>query len=178
MKKISLLAAFIVAIATLALAQAPPQMPKPGPEHKRLEYFSGTWKVEGDLKPSPWGPGGKFTGTDHNNWMEGGFFLVTNSEYKVPMGDGKALSVFGYDPEKKVYTYTAFNSMGEAERAEGTVEGDTWTWNSSSRMGGKVMRNRFIVKESSPTAYNFKFEMAPESGDFATVMEGKATKAQ
>jgi len=38
------------------------------------------------------------------------------------------------------------------------------------------MRGRYIVKQLSPTSYTFKFEMAPEGGDFATVMEGKASK--
>jgi hypothetical protein len=47
---------------------------------------------------------------------------------------------------------------------------------SNEKMGGKVMRGRFTVKELSPTSYTFKFEMAPEGGDWATIMEGKATK--
>src|SRR5437870_7648855 len=72
MRRFSLVGAFIVCIACLVLAQAPPQMPKPGPEHKRLGYFTGTWRLEGETKPGPFGPGGKFTGTDHNDWMEGG----------------------------------------------------------------------------------------------------------
>jgi len=42
---------------------------------------------------------------------------------------------------------------------------------------GKAMRGRFTVKTNSPTAYDFKFEMAPEGGDWTTVMEGKASKA-
>jgi len=178
MRRFSLVGAFIVCIACLVLAQAPPQMPKPGPEHKRLGYFTGTWRLEGETKPGPFGPGGKFTGTDHNDWMEGGFFLVSHSDFKTPMGDGTGLSVFGYKPEERVYTYNAFNSMGEAERAEGKVEGDTWTWTSNENMAGKVMRGRFTVKEISPSAYNFKFEMAPETGDFSTIMEGKATKTK
>ena len=38
------------------------------------------------------------------------------------------------------------------------------------------MRGRYTVTVVSPTAYTFKFEMAPEGGDYATVMEGKASK--
>ena len=40
------------------------------------------------------------------------------------------------------------------------------------------MRGRFTVKESSPTSYTFKFEMAPDTGDFSTIMEGKAIKTK
>ena len=172
-------AAILVAmliIATFGFAQNPPQKPTPGPEHKKLEYFAGNWTMEGDMKPSPFGPGGKFTATEHNEWMPGGFFLVSHSDENTPMGKGNGLAIFGYKSDEKVYTYHGFNSMGEAEAAKGTLEGDTWTWTNEDKVGGKVMRGRYTVKQLSPASYTFKSEMAPESGDFSTVMEGKATK--
>jgi hypothetical protein len=173
-------ASTVVFVAVLALATAvtaqTPGPPKPGPEQKRLGYFVGNWITDAEMKPSPYGPGGKFTSKDHADWMPGGFFVVNHSDWKSPMGDGTELAVMGYSTEDKVYTYHAFNSMGEAESSKGTVEGDAWTWMSNEKMGGKVMRGRFTVKELSPTSYTFKFEMAPEGGDWATVMEGKATK--
>ena len=61
--------------STLLIAQTPPQMPKPGPEQKNLGYFAGIWKLTGDVKPGPMGPGGKFTGTERVERMPGGFFL-------------------------------------------------------------------------------------------------------
>ncbi len=87
------------------------------------------------------------------------------------------MAIFGYDSNEKVYTYQAYNSMGEAEHAKGTVNGDTWTWTNEQKMQGKLMRGRYTVTVTSPAAYTFKFEMASEGGDYATVMEGKATKA-
>lgn len=168
---LAMLCVFGVAIS---LAQGPP--PKPGPELKKLEYFVGTWSSEGDLKPSPFGPGGKFTGTEKLEWMDGGFFLVGHGEGDSPMGHDKGMSVWGFDPEEKVYTFHAFNNMGEAISATGKIEGDTWTWTNENKMNGKMMKGRYTIKQTSPTSYSFKFEMAPESGDFATVMEGKATK--
>jgi hypothetical protein len=44
------------------------------------------------------------TATDQAHWMDGKFFLVMHSNYTGAMGDGTALSIFGYDPEHKVYT--------------------------------------------------------------------------
>lgn len=158
-------------------AQNPPAKPTPGPEVKKLDYFAGAWKSSGDLKPSPFGPGGKFTATEQNSWMSGGFFLLSHADENTPMGNGKGMAVFGYDPEEKVYTYNAFNSMGQAEHAKGTLTGDTWTWTNEEKMQGKLMRGRYTVKVVSPTSYTFKFEMAPEGGDWTTVMEGKATKS-
>ena len=166
--------------ATLLLAAAAsaqmPSAPKPGPELKKLDYFAGTWTTDGDIKPGPMGPGGKFGGTDHVQWMDGGYFLVTHSEFKSAMGNGTETSYMGYDSNDKVYTYDSFNSLGESDHSKGTVDGDTWTWNSEEKMGGQTMKGRFTVKVVSATVYNFKFEMSPDGSTWTTVMDGKATK--
>jgi hypothetical protein len=164
--------------ATVALSQGPGQTPKPGPEIQRLGYFVGKWQGEGELKPGPFGPGGKFTTYDNNEWFPGRFFLVMHSDEKTPMGDGKTMMVVGYNSEEKVYTFNSIDSMGEAETSKGTVQGDTWTWLSESKMGGKSMKVRFTIKELSPTAYTTKFEMSMDGGAWSTVMEGKAHKVQ
>jgi len=178
LKRVS--AALVVSLlcAAVVAAQAQPQKPTPGPEVKKLDYFAGNWKSEGDMKPGPIGPGGKFSATEQNEWMPGGFFLLSHADESGPMGNGKGLAIFGYDADEKVYTYQAYNSMGEAEHAKGTLAGDTWTWTNESKMQGKPMRGRFTVKTLTPTSYTFKFEMAPEGGEWATVMEGKATKTK
>ena len=82
----------------------------------------------------------------------------------------------GYDPDRKVYTYEAFNSMGQDEISTGTVDGDTWTWLSDEHMGGMTMKGRFTMKVLSPTSYNMKFELSPDGKNWMTAMEGKATK--
>jgi len=176
MKRALAISAVAMSLSALMVqAQAPP-MPKPGPEVKKLDYFTGTWKMDGDIKASPYGPGGKSSETDHNEWMPGGFFLLTNSDTKAPMGEAKGLAIMGYKTDDKVYTYHEFDSMGETISATGTVEGDAWTWHSEDKMGGKVMKGRYTVKVLSPTSYTFKFEMASDSGEWNTIMEGKATK--
>jgi len=58
-----------------ALAQSPPAEPKPGPEHKKLEYFVGKWSLEGEMKPGPMGPGGKMTASENCEWFMGGFHV-------------------------------------------------------------------------------------------------------
>lgn len=173
---ITLTVTFLLVAAVLA--QGPPQMPKPGEEHKKLDYFAGDWSSEGDIKPGPMGPGGKFTGTDHMKWMDGGYFIVIHSEGKMPapMGNMKSLAVMGYNFQEKKYTYNGFNSMGEADQAMGTVEGDTWTFTNEVKMGDQMAKGRYIMKILSPKEYSFKFEMAPGGADFSTVMEGKATR--
>jgi Protein of unknown function (DUF1579) len=175
MKRSCLILVAMCIASILASAQMPP-MPKPGPEQKKLDYFAGNWSLEGEMKPGPFGPGGKFTATEHNEWMEGGFFLVSHSEENSPMGKAKGLAIFGYNPEEKVYTYNGFNSMGEGEAAQGTLNGDTWTYTNEEKIEGKMIKGRFSITQLSATAYNFKFEMQPQGGQWATMMEGKATK--
>jgi len=94
------------------------------------------------------------------------------------MGDGSSLSFLGYDAMEKVYTYAEFNSMGEAVRAKGNLEGDTWTWTSEMKMGPQTIKTRYTQKILSPTAYSFKFEMSPDGTTWNTLMDGKASKKQ
>jgi hypothetical protein len=176
MKRVLLLIALCLAAIVVASGQQA-QMPTPAPEVKKLSYFEGTWSLSGDMKPSSFGPGGKMTETERNDWMEGGFFLVCHVDFSsATMGKGTGLSLMGWDPESKMYTYDGFNSMGEHEVSKGTYQDGTWVFANTSTMGGKKMDAKFTVKEVSPTSYTFKFEMAPSGQSLNTVMEGTATK--
>jgi len=164
--------------AAPAAAAAMP-MPKPAPELGRLAYFAGNWTSEGTMQPSPFGAGGKFSGKEHDEWFPGKFFLVSHADSTMPgMGPMKEMAIFGYDPEKKVYTYHAINSMGEAETYTGTVKDKDWTWDNKSAFQGKTYNNRFSLHEDSPTAYTMKFDMSDDGGKtWKTAMDGKAKKA-
>jgi hypothetical protein len=68
--------------------------------------------------------------------------------------------------------------MGEFTRREGKVDGDVWTWNSEDKMGGQVMDGRFLVKVTSPSAYDFKFDMSQDGNTWTSVMDGKSAKGK
>ncbi|HEX3469914.1 MAG TPA: DUF1579 family protein [Silvibacterium sp.] len=171
------LMAILAGVASSVQAQMP--VPKPAPEVKKLDYLAGTWKMDGEVKPGPMGPGGKMTMTGENAWMDGGFFLVSHSKFEgAGMGSGSSTSFAGYNPDQKAYTYDEFNSMGEAEHSNGTIDGDTWTWTSDEKMGGQTMKGRYTMKVLTPTSYNFKFELSPDGTTWNTVMDGKATKVK
>ena len=151
-------------------------MNKPRPELNKLEYFTGAWTWEGDIKPTPMSPGGKLTMIEHNQWMDGGFFLTMHSEFKSPMGSGSGTAYMGYDANRKVYTYDEFNSTGEAQHSTGTLGGETWTWTGEQHLGGNTTKTRLIMKTLSPTSFAFRFEMSPDGNNWSAVMDGKATK--
>jgi hypothetical protein len=174
MKTTGMMLTACLLISASALAQM--EMPKPGPEHKKLDMFAGSWTLDGDMKASPMGPGGKMTETEKCAWMEGGFFVVCNSIFKSSMGDGTGISVMGYSADDKAYTYREFNSWGEFDDSKGSVDGDTWTWTSDEKMGPNTMKGRFTMKIVSPTSYNFMFEMSQDGTKWTTIMDGRATK--
>ena len=170
--------AFLLCAFLASVAQNPPQPPKPGPEHKNLNFFAGNWTLSGDVKPGPMGPGGKFTGTERNEWMPGGFFLLSHSKGSGALGEESALAVHGYDAEKKVYTYDEFSSTGENVHATGTFDGKVWTWTSEMTMGGKPMNGRYALTQTSATSCTFKFDLSQDGGkSWTTVMEGSGKKA-
>lgn len=167
----------ILLLATAAFAQM--DIPKPGPEHKKLDFFVGHWTSEGDTKPGPMGPGGKFTMQENSEWMDGGYFVVIHSKYSGGgMPNGTSTAYMGYDTQEKVYTYDEFNSMGEHIHSTGMLDGDTFTWTSDMKMGPQTMKGRFTMKLTPPSAYAYKFEVSPDGKDWSLVMEGKDTKAK
>lgn len=173
-----LVCSVVVAVATAISVHAQMGPPTPAPELKKLEFLAGDWSSQGEIKPSPGMPeGGKYSSNDHIDWMDGNFFLVSHTDFDFgQMGKGKEVAYFGYDPERKVYTYTNFNSVGQNDVSTGTVDGDTWTWTSDEHYGGMTMKGRFTMKVISPTAYTMKFELSPDGTKWTTAMEGKATK--
>lgn len=174
MKTTALISAVWLFLALAAVAQM--EVPKPGPEHKKLDVLAGSWTLDGDMKPSPMGPGGKMTETEKCDWMDGGFFLVCHTDFKSSMGDGAGLSILGYSADDKAYTYREYNSWGESMESKGSVDNDTWTWTNDEKMGGTIMKGRFTMKLLSPTSYTFIFEMSQDGTKWTTVMDGKATK--
>jgi uncharacterized protein DUF1579 len=174
-KKLAIFFAACLALAAAAVAQ---DAPKPGPDHKKLDIFAGSWTVDGEMKPGPMGPGGNMTENEKCDWMDGGFYLVCHSDFKSSMGNGSGVSFMGYSTDDKAYTYREFNSFGEFEDSRGTVDGNTWTWNGDEKGGGMTMKGRFTMKIASPTSYTFTFEMSQDGKAWTTVMDGKATKTK
>jgi hypothetical protein len=161
---------------TAVVAQMP--APKPGPELKKLDVFAGRWALDGKMKTGTMGPGGPMTENETCEWMDGHFYLLCHSDYKSSMGNGVSLSVMGYSPDDKAYTYREFNSFGQFDDARGTLDGDTWTWTDDEKMGGMTVKGRFTMKMTSSTSYDFSFEMSQDGTKWSTVMDGKASKKQ
>jgi hypothetical protein len=161
-----------------AIAQEPAGPPQPSPEHKMLGVFVGTWKDEAEMKPSPLGPGGKMSLTETCEWFAGGFSVVCHTDTTGFMGDLKTLTVLTYDREQKAYRFYEFNSTGWSNAAKGTVDGDTWTFNGDSKMGGKRIKTRSTIKLPSPDSATMKSKVSVDGGPMTLFMELKGTRVE
>jgi hypothetical protein len=172
-KKVFSIVAVLALSLGLAWTAAAQEAPKPGPEHKALDFFAGKWEFSADMKPGPMGPGGKVSTRDSCDWFEGGFALVCRGEGENPNGKTKSVAIMTYDTDKKAYTYYGVESGMPVAHAAGQKKGDTWVYEGDS--GG--MKSRVTVKETSPTSYSFKFEFSQDGTNWMTVMEGSAKKS-
>jgi len=140
----------------------------------KLSYFVGTWSLEVHMKISPFASRA-FFGTEHNEWMPGGFLLISRQEGEAAPASG-GLAIMAYNTQEKAYTYHVVKDTGEVEDLRGSFVGGTWTWTSPPAPGIETSQSRLTIQEISPTSYNFKFETSPQGRDWSTVMEGKAVK--
>jgi len=145
-------------------------------ELKNLDFFVGDWESQATVHGASGSPDTNYRSTSHAEWMEGNFFLVEHWEFELDGHKGKELSIKGYDSERKVYTYRAFTSIGEAFFDIGTVNGDVWTWLRNEGSDGNATKGRYTIKVTSLTSYTFKFETSEDGANWENVMEGKATK--
>jgi Protein of unknown function (DUF1579) len=176
MRRAGMVLAVWVVLATVAMAQT--ESPKPGAELKKLDLFVGTWTLDGNIKPGMMGPGGLITQNEKCKWMDRGFYVVCNSEYKSSMGKGVILSVTGYNNEDKAYTYREFDGSGAFADATASLDSDLWTWLGIYKTGGITLKSRFTMKITSAASYDFLFEVSQDGTKWMTFMDGKAAKAK
>ena len=133
----------IVLSSGLALAQAPAEKAKPGPEHKRLGSFVGKWTADAEIKPNAFMPGGKATSQDTCEWFDGGLAVICRPSGKSPIGPTESIDILG-------------SPMVMASVPRGTVQGGTWVYDDETKMGGKSVKSRYTIKETSPTSYTLQ----------------------
>ena len=162
----------ICGFTALSLAQVPPEPPKPGPEHKKLEYFLGAWKVETEIKANEYVPAGKGVTTQTYTLDPEGFYLESRWEGQIP----RTVGIIAYDSQANVYTTFYASSAGLVGTATGTVIGNTWTWMIEDRWLGQSVKGRTTITISSASQYTSKYEMLDSNGHYVTIQEGTATK--
>jgi uncharacterized protein DUF1579 len=126
MKKV-LLVAFAVAAGSAA-APAAQEGPKPQKEHEWLQQLVGEWDTEGEAVAEPGKAPIKVKGSESGR-MIGGFWALLENKADFLGTPFTGILTVGYDPEKKKYVATWFDSMNSY----------LWTYTGSVDAAGKVL---------------------------------------
>jgi hypothetical protein len=98
----------VISLATAsALAQAPPELPKPGPEHELLKQLEGTWEASMTMPGSP----APIPGVMVYKMECGGLWLTSDYKSEFPQFAFHGKGLDGYDPGKKKYIGIWVDSM-------------------------------------------------------------------
>lgn len=141
---------------------------KPSTEVQKLSSWVGTWKAEAR----------GYSGTTTCEWYAGGFGLVCNMEGTGPEGQYSSISICSYDPDSKEYTIYTLSSDGPSGMAKGTLNGNTWLFQSDSTANGRSVKNRSTFVDVTPTSQTYKIEVSLDGGPWDVVAEGKSIKVK
>ncbi|HET8725718.1 MAG TPA: DUF1579 family protein [Anaeromyxobacteraceae bacterium] len=168
--------ALSVSIAPAALAED--KAPRPGPETEKLGFFAGKWKTSGELKETPFMPAGKFEGRETCEWFPGKFALVCRMKGKGPTGPTEGLGIMTWSGDEKAYLYYGIDNtpMVPTTLPRGTLAGDTWTYEDESRMGGQMVKSRYVIVVTGKKSYRSSWSILGSDGQWKTVMEGTAIR--
>jgi hypothetical protein len=169
---------FPILVSVVITAQSPAIAPKPGPEHKRLDAFAGTWNIEGQAQPSPYGPAGKLTSVDTYEWMPGGFFMTHHWDTRQGGVEIKGMEVLGYDSRGKAYTSRIFDNLGSSGSWKATVQGATWTWTGDTEVAGKPLKERCTTLVANAASFTTKCEFSTDGTKWLTNFDLKGTRAK
>jgi hypothetical protein len=176
MRRIAIACALV--LGSLNVARADDKGPVPGLENERLGFFVGKWKTTGEMKATPFGPGGKFTAKESCEWFSGKFSLVCKSKGKGPTGPTEGLGIIGYNGEEKVYVYYGIDNtpMAMTTVPRGTFADDAWTYEDESRMGGQVVKSRYVMRMTGKRSYTSAWSILGADGQWKTVMEATSMR--
>ncbi|HPF70604.1 MAG TPA: DUF1579 family protein [Candidatus Krumholzibacteria bacterium] len=144
-------------------------MPRPGPEHAFLARMAGRFTGRETMCNPAWSPEMQEHTSTVTARVLDGFFVVTDYEQSsAGRVTFRGHGVYGWDPHASRYMMYWFDSMGgPGGVATGTVEGDVLTFENTSPLGRQRYRYTF-----GADGYTFEMALAPDGGDWTTLMTG------
>jgi hypothetical protein len=146
------------------------QQPKPSVEHRKLGVFLGRWHTTGEVAATDGTPAARVDALDTYTWYPGEFFLVHDADGKVGDDAINSLEIIGFDPERRCYVASFFDSTGGSGEEEIRVEGNTWTWRGSNVMGVREHRCIAVVSQDGRTV-NARHEKSDDGATWALWMD-------
>ncbi len=156
------------------LAQAPPPMPKPGPEMAKVQFLVGHWHVEEVVEPGAMGPGGKGHGSASVTSGPGGLsvhVVYTSESPKGPIPGFKGEGLMAWDGEAKVYKQAWTDNYGAALMiSTGHWEGEVLVFETEGTMMGKAFKSKDRFTGISANGFTISTEMSMDGGPMQKVM--------
>ena len=140
-----------------------------------MEYFVGTWSFEWTAPDSPFGPGGKISGTETYAKTLGGHFLESVIEGSGPDGAFEGRALMGYDETEEVFKRFEAHSNGAAILKTGPLAGDAGGWNHINwesapfTVNGAAVRLKGATHMYSPNAYRVRMQISVDGGEFTNL---------
>jgi hypothetical protein len=139
-------------------------MPKPNQNHEKLQKLAGTWAGEETMNPSPFGPGGTAVGRyNHRIDIDGFYLLQDYVQEKNGKISYRGHGIFGYDSERKDFTWYWVDSFGMVPGApsRGQWNGNTLVFEHEPQ---GERRGRYTYELLGDTAFTFKIESSQDGG--------------
>lgn len=147
------------------------QAPTPSQQHKKLGFWIGTWKIEGEGMETPLWPAGKYYATMKAEWFQGGFHVILRTQWSGAMGDYSELGILGYDSGFDKYYQYAIDEFGSGLAFYGTVKENVWTYMADTKVEEKQVKFRHTVVDESPGVITWKSELSIDGGPW--ILGGK-----
>ena len=108
------------------------------PEVEKLGFLVGTWKIERAAHKTAYQPAEERQSTiQTGEWLYGRLFVLCLLGLTPSTGPYSKVSIFGYDPEAGTYFCDVYMGMGQRTYYTGSRAGNTWTFVSDSKKGGR-----------------------------------------
>ena len=155
----------------------------PGPEHKALEQFVGTWDTNAKMWMAPGTPPQESTGTAENKMALGGRFLEQHYDGTMMGQPFTGMGYTGYDLYKKEYVGNWMDSMGttimrSTGKADPSGKTMTFTGTMDDYMAKKSMPFKEVMKVVDNDHHVFEMWYPGPDGKMFKMMEISYTRKQ
>jgi hypothetical protein len=159
-----------------AMMEAMAKYSTPGPEHKALEQFVGTWDATVKMWMAPGAPPQESTGTAENKMALGGRYLEQHYDGKFMDQPFTGMGYTGYDLYKKQYVGTWMDTMGTTiMNSTGTADpsGKTMTFTGmmDDPMAKKTQPFKEVMKVVDNDHHTFEMWSPGPDGKMFKMME-------
>jgi uncharacterized protein DUF1579 len=136
-----------------------PPMPKPGENHKKLDWLVGTWDVAEHFHKTDMNPEGEGKGVDTITWTLGGMWQSGDYHSEGVMGKYEGHGLLGWDETKKEYIGYWFDMYGGHTELRGNWDGDKLVLTSGEyEYQGQKYKDRHTYTKVSDKEFKFMVE--------------------